>query len=84
MRRIIEQFKNIFAIVYRNRRTSFAGLICTLATWFYAQQQITTEEYLSLLGFCISLGLFLSKDGQTTTEYDKEHTKRTYKKRKVC
>ena len=83
MRRIIEKLKNILAIVYKNRRTSFAGLVCIISTWLYAHQHIATDEFLSVLAFCTSIGLFLSKDGQTQTEYDKEHKKRSYKRRGV-
>ena len=76
----MKRLKNIFAIIYKNRRTSFAGLVCAIATWLFYNAQISSDEFLSVMGFCTALGLFLSKDGQTQTEYDKEHKTGSYKR----
>ena len=68
----MKKIKNYFAIIFKNKRTSFAAIICAVATWLFSKGVITPDDFLSLMGFCTSLGLFLSKDGQTQTEYDKE------------
>lgn len=74
----MRKVKNILAIIYKNWRTSFAGLVCLIGTIFLAMQRITVEQFMLLMGFCGSLGLFFSKDGQTQNEYDKEHNKGIY------
>jgi hypothetical protein len=72
---IMKTLKNYLAIIYKNWRTSFAAFILLVSTWFFVKQTITSEQFLILMGFCGSLGLFLSKDGQTQKEYDKEQQK---------
>ncbi|KAB2913529.1 MAG: hypothetical protein F9K23_17035 [Bacteroidetes bacterium] len=74
----MKRLLNILAIIYKNRRTSFTGLVCAVATWFFIEKSITADQFLALMGFCNSLGLFLAKDGQTQTEYDKAHKTGNY------
>lgn len=74
----MKRLKNFLAIIYKNRRTSFAGLVCLIAVRLFYTAQISTEEFLSVMGFCSALGFFFAKDGQTQTEYDKEHKTGAY------
>lgn len=77
---MIKRIKNTWAVVYKNRRTTFAGILCAISTWLFSKQAISAEDFITLLGYCTTLGLFLSKDGQTQNEYDKEHQKGVYKR----
>ncbi|KAB2913931.1 MAG: hypothetical protein F9K23_15800 [Bacteroidetes bacterium] len=71
----MRMLKNLWTITVKNWRTSFAGLVCLVGLVLFSQGKITTEEFLSLMAFVGSLGLFLSKDGQTAREYEKERRK---------
>ena len=56
---MIKRIKNILAVVYKNRRTTFAGILCAISTWLFSQQAISAEEFITLLGYCttfVSLG----------------------------
>lgn len=68
---------NLWTIVTKNLRTSLAGLICLVALILWAKAIITTDDFLTVIGSCTTLGLFLSKDGATKKEYEKE-TRRFY------
>ena len=60
------------AIVYKNYRTTLVGVVvCAFTTWRYLEGDISWSE--AVIGWGFAGGLLLAKDGQTQTEYDREH-----------
>lgn len=69
---MIDRFLSWSAIIYRNYRTSIAGLVALgFTTWQFLDKSISWAE--AIVGWSSAWGLLMAKDGQTETEYNREH-----------
>jgi hypothetical protein len=48
--------------ILTNWRTSLLGLVALIATALWMSKQITTPDFLAVLGFCSGVGLFAQID----------------------